>query len=150
VFLVARAHPFFEASGGSALTVVSIIGAVTALLAATVALIQVDIKRVLAYSTISQLGFMFLALGVRAYAAAIFLVVAHAFYKASCFRGGGPVTRGGAATQAIRPRGAPRSYMPYPARGFPVAWLAIWGVPPLAGFWAKDEVLSRAYFAGDY
>ena len=76
VFLVARAHPFFEASGGSALTVVSIIGAATALLAATVALIQVDIKRVLAYSTISQLGFMFLALGVRAYAAAVFLVVA--------------------------------------------------------------------------
>src|SRR5437764_14377670 len=83
VFLVARAHPFFESSGVSALTVVSIIGAATALLAATVALIQVDIKRMLAYSTISQLGFMFLALGVGAYAAAIFLVVAHAFYKAT-------------------------------------------------------------------
>ncbi len=150
VFLVARAHPFFEASGGSALTVVSIIGAVTALLAATVALIQVDIKRVLAYSTISQLGFMFLALGVRAYAAAIFLVVAHAFYKATLFLGAGSVIHGSADNQDMRTMGGLRKYMPFTALGFIVAWLAIAGVPPLAGFWAKDEVLSRAYFAGDY
>jgi NADH-quinone oxidoreductase subunit L len=150
VFLVARAHPFFEASGGSALTVVSIIGAVTALLAATVALIQVDIKRVLAYSTISQLGYMFLALGVRAYAAAIFLVVAHAFYKATLFLGAGSVIHGNADNQDIRTMGGMRKYMPYTALGFIIAWLAIAGVPPLAGFWAKDEVLSRAFFAGDY
>jgi NADH-quinone oxidoreductase subunit L len=150
VFLVARAHPFFEASGGSALTVVSIIGAATALLAATVALIQVDIKRVLAYSTISQLGFMFLALGVRAYAAAIFLVVAHAFYKATLFLGAGSVIHGGADNQDMRTMGGLRKYMPFTALGFIVAWLAIAGVPPFAGFWAKDEVLSRAYFAGDY
>jgi NADH-quinone oxidoreductase subunit L len=150
VFLVARAHPFFEASGGSALTVVSIIGAATALLAATVALIQVDIKRVLAYSTISQLGFMFLALGVRAYAAAIFLVVAHAFYKATLFLGAGSVIHGGADNQDMRTMGGMRKYMPLTALGFIVAWLAIAGVPPFAGFWAKDEVLSRAYFAGDY
>jgi NADH-quinone oxidoreductase subunit L len=150
VFLVARAHPFFEASGGSALTVVSIIGAATALLAATVALIQVDIKRVLAYSTISQLGFMFLALGVRAYAAAIFLVVAHAFYKATLFLGAGSVIHGNADNQDIRTMGGMRKYMPYTAAGFIIAWLAIAGVPPFAGFWAKDEVLSRAFFAGDY
>ena len=150
VFLVARAHPFFEASGGSALTVVSIIGAATALLAATVALIQVDIKRVLAYSTISQLGYMFLALGVRAYAAAIFLVVAHAFYKATLFLGAGSVIHGNADNQDIRTMGGMRKYMPYTALGFIIAWLAIAGVPPLAGFWAKDEVLSRAFFAGDY
>ena len=150
VFLVARANPFFEASGGSALTVVSIIGAATALLAATVALIQVDIKRVLAYSTISQLGFMFLALGVRAYAAAIFLVVAHAFYKATLFLGAGSVIHGGADNQDMRTMGGLRKYMPFTALGFIVAWLAIAGVPPFAGFWAKDEVLSRAYFAGDY
>jgi NADH-quinone oxidoreductase subunit L len=150
VFLVARAHPFFEASGGSALTVVSIIGAATALLAATVALIQVDIKRVLAYSTISQLGFMFLALGVRAYAAAIFLVVAHAFYKATLFLGAGSVIHGSADNQDMRTMGGLRKYMPFTALGFIVAWLAIAGVPPFAGFWAKDEVLSRAYFAGDY
>jgi NADH-quinone oxidoreductase subunit L len=150
VFLVARAHPFFEASGGAALTVVSIIGAATALLAATVALIQVDIKRVLAYSTISQLGFMFLALGVRAYAAAIFLVVAHAFYKATLFLGAGSVIHGSADNQDMRTMGGLRKYMPFTALGFIVAWLAIAGVPPFAGFWAKDEVLSRAYFAGDY
>jgi NADH-quinone oxidoreductase subunit L len=150
VFLVARAHPFFEASGGSALTVVSIIGAATALLAATVALIQVDIKRMLAYSTISQLGYMFLALGVRAYAAAIFLVVAHAFYKATLFLGAGSVIHGNADNQDMRTMGGMRKYMPYTALGFIIAWLAIAGVPPLAGFWAKDEVLSRAYFAGDY
>ena len=150
VFLVARAHPFFEASGGSALTVVSIIGAVTALLAATVALIQVDIKRVLAYSTISQLGFMFLGLGVRAYAAAVFLVIAHAFYKATLFLGAGSVIHGGGDNQDMRTMGGLRKYLPLTALGFIVAWLAIDGVPPLAGFWSKDEVLSRAYFAGDY
>ncbi len=150
VFLVARAHPFFEASGGSALTVVSIIGAATALLAATVALIQVDIKRVLAYSTISQLGFMFLALGVRAYAAAIFLVVAHAFYKAALFLGAGSVIHATDDNQDMRTMGGLRKYLPFTALGFIIAWLAIAGVPPFAGFWAKDEVLSRAYFAGDY
>jgi NADH-quinone oxidoreductase subunit L len=150
VFLVARAHPFFEASGGSALTVVSIIGAATALLAATVALIQVDIKRVLAYSTISQLGFMFLALGVRAYAAAIFLVVAHAFYKAALFLGAGSVIHATDDNQDMRTMGGLRKYLPFTALGLIIAWLAIAGVPPFAGFWAKDEVLSRAYFAGDY
>ncbi|HEY4396375.1 MAG TPA: NADH-quinone oxidoreductase subunit L, partial [Acidimicrobiia bacterium] len=150
VFLVARANPFFEASGGAALTVVAIIGAATAFLAATVALIQVDIKRVLAYSTISQLGFMFLALGVRAYAAAIFLVVAHAFYKATLFLGAGSVIHSSADNQDMRTMGGLRKYMPLTALGFIVAWLAIAGVPPFAGFWAKDEVLSRAYFAGDY
>jgi NADH-quinone oxidoreductase subunit L len=150
VFLVARAHPFFEASGGSALTVVAVIGAVTAFLAATVALVQVDIKRVLAYSTISQLGFMFLGLGVRAYAAAIFLVVAHAFYKATLFLGAGAVIHGDADNQDMRTMGGFRKYMPLTALGFIVAWLAIAGVPPFAGFWSKDEVLSRAYFAGDY
>jgi NADH-quinone oxidoreductase subunit L len=150
VFLVARAHPFFEASGGSALTVVSIIGAATALLAATVALIQVDIKRVLAYSTISQLGFMFLALGVRAYAAAIFLVVTHAFYKATLFLGAGSVIHASDDNQDMRTMGGIHKYMPLTALGFIIAWLAIAGVPPFAGFWSKDEVLSRAYFAGDY
>jgi NADH-quinone oxidoreductase subunit L len=150
VFLVARAHPFFEASGGSALTVVSIIGAGTALFAATIALIQVDVKRVLAYSTISQLGYMFLALGVRAYAAAIFLVVAHAFYKATLFLGAGSVIHGNADNQDMRTMGGLRRYMPLTALGFIIAWLAIAGVPPLAGFWSKDEVLARAYFAGDY
>jgi NADH-quinone oxidoreductase subunit L len=150
VFLVARAHPFFEASGGAASTTVAWIGAGTAIFAASIALIQVDVKRVLAYSTISQLGYMFLALGVGAYGAAIFLVVTHAFYKATLFLGAGSVIHGSADNQDIRTMGALRRYMPLTALGFIVAWLAIAGVPPLSGFWSKDEVLSRAYFAGDY
>jgi NADH-quinone oxidoreductase subunit L len=150
VFLVARAHPFFEASGGAASTTVAWIGAGTAIFAASIALIQVDIKRVLAYSTISQLGYMFLALGVGAYSAGIFLVVTHAFYKATLFLGAGSVIHGGADNQDIRTMGGLRKYMPMTALGFIVAWLAIAGVPPLSGFWSKDEVLSRAYFAGDY
>ena len=104
----------------------------------------------LAYSTISQLGFMFLALGVRAYAAAIFLVVAHAFYKAALFLGAGSVIHATDDNQDMRTMGGLRKYLPFTALGFIIAWLAIAGVPPFAGFWAKDEVLSRAYFAGDY
>jgi NADH-quinone oxidoreductase subunit L len=150
IFLVARAHPFFEASGGSALTVVSIIGAGTALFAATIALLQVDVKRVLAYSTISQLGYMFLALGVHAYGAAIFLVVTHAFYKATLFLGAGSVIHGSDDNQDMRTMGGLRKYLPFTALGFIVAWLAIAGVPPFAGFWSKDEVLAHAYFDGDY
>jgi NADH-quinone oxidoreductase subunit L len=150
VFLVARAHPFFEASGGAASTTVAWIGAATAIFAASIALIQVDVKRMLAYSTISQLGYMFLALGVGAYSAAIFLVVTHAFYKAALFLGAGSVIHGGHDNQDMRTMGGLRKYMPFTALGFIVAWLAIAGVPPFAGFWAKDEVLSRAYFAGDY
>jgi NADH-quinone oxidoreductase subunit L len=150
VFLVARAHPFFEASGGDALTVVAFVGAGTALFAATIALVQVDVKRVLAYSTISQLGYMFLALGVRAYAAAIFLVVTHAFYKGALFLGAGSVIHANADNQDMRAMGGLRKYMPLTALGFIVAWLAIAGMPPFSGFWSKDEVLSRAYFAHDY
>jgi NADH-quinone oxidoreductase subunit L len=150
VFLVARAHPFFEASGGTALTVVSFVGAGTALFAATIALVQVDVKRVLAYSTISQLGYMFLALGVHAYGAAIFLVVTHAFYKAALFLGAGSVIHGSDDNQDMRTMGGLRKYMPFTALSFIVAWLAIAGVPPFAGFWSKDEVLAHAYFDGDY
>jgi NADH-quinone oxidoreductase subunit L len=150
VFLVARAHPFFEASGGAAATTVAWVGAGTAIFAASIALIQVDVKRVLAYSTISQLGYMFLALGVGAYSAAIFLVVTHAFYKATLFLGAGSVIHGSDDNQDMRTMGGLRKYMPLTALAFIVAWLAIAGVPPFAGFWAKDEVLSRAYFAGDY
>ena len=101
VFLVARAHPFFEVSG-DAMTVVAWIGAGTALLAGTVALVQPDIKRVLAYSTISQLGYMFLALGVGAYGAAIFLVITHAFFKATLFLGAGTVIHGNDDNQDMR------------------------------------------------
>jgi NADH-quinone oxidoreductase subunit L len=149
VFLVARAHPFFEASG-SALQIVAWVGAGTALFAATIALSQADVKRVLAYSTISQLGYMFLALGVGAYAAAIFHVVTHAFFKATLFLGAGSVIHANADNQDMRTMGGLRKYLPYTAGAFIVAWLAIAGIPPFSGFWSKDEILAKAYFADDY
>jgi NADH-quinone oxidoreductase subunit L len=149
VFLVCRAHPFFDASA-DALTVVGWIGAATALLAGTMAVLQPDIKRVLAYSTISQLGYMFLALGTQAYAAAIFLVIAHAFYKGCLFLGAGSVIHGDAENQDLRTMGRLQRFLPITAAGMIVAWLAIAGVPPLDGFWAKDAVLQAAFTHGDY
>jgi NADH-quinone oxidoreductase subunit L len=145
VFLVARAHPFFEASGAAS-DVVAWLGAGTALFAGTIALVQPDIKRVLAYSTVSQLGYMFLALGVGAYEAAIFMVVVHAFFKATLFLGAGSVIHGGDDVQDMRVMGGLRKYMPYTAGAFVVAWLAIAGIPPFAGFWAKDEILADAFY----
>ena len=149
VFLVARAHPYFEVSG-DAMTVVAWVGAGTALLAATVALVQPDIKRVLAYSTISQIGFMFLALGVGAYAAAIFHVVTHAFFKATLFLGAGSVIHGNSDNQDMRVMGGFRKYLPLTSMAMVIAWLAIAGVPPFSGFWSKDEILSKAFFADEY
>jgi NADH-quinone oxidoreductase subunit L len=149
VFLVARAHTFFEVSG-DAMTVVAWVGAATAFLAGTVALVQPDIKRVLAYSTISQLGYMFLALGVGAYGAAIFLVITHAFFKATLFLGAGTVIHGNADNQDMRIMGRFHKYMPYTAIAFVIAFLAIAGVPPFAGFWAKDGVLEKAFQADQY
>ena len=149
VFLVCRAHPFFERSG-VALDVVAIVGALTALLAGTVALVQPDIKRVLAYSTISQLGYMFLAVGVRAYSIAVFFVLVHAFYKAALFLGSGTVIHGNHENQDIRTMGGLRRFMPFTSMAFLVATIAIAGIPPLAGFWAKDDVLSSAFFGHEY
>ena len=149
IFLVARAHPFFEASD-SALTVVAWVGAGTAFFAASIALVQVDVKRVLAFSTISQLGYMFLALGVGAYGAAIFHVVTHAFFKATLFLGAGSVIHENADGQDMRTMGGLRKFMPYTSIAFIVAWLAIAGVPPFSGFWSKDEILAKAFFADDY
>ena len=149
VFLVCRAHPFFERSG-TAMTVVAVVGALTALLAGTVALVQPDIKRVLAYSTVSQLGYMFLAAGVGAYAIAVFFVLAHAFYKAALFLGSGTVIHGTEETQDIRRMGGLRKFMPFTAAGFGIAWLTIAGLPPFSGFWAKDGVLAAAFFHHDY
>jgi NADH-quinone oxidoreductase subunit L len=149
VFLVARAHEFFEVSG-DAMTVVAWIGGATAFLAGTVALVQPDIKRVLAYSTISQLGYMFLALGVGAYSAAIFLVITHAFFKATLFLGSGTVIHGNGDNQDMRLMGGFRKYMPYTATAFVIAWLAIAGVPPFSGFFAKDGVLEKTFEHSDY
>jgi NADH-quinone oxidoreductase subunit L len=146
VFLIARAHPFFVASSNAS-TVVAWVGVLTALLAATVGLVQPDVKRVLAYSTISQLGFMFVALGVGAYGAAIFHVVTHAFFKATLFLGAGSVIHGNGDNQDMRIMGGFRRFLPFTALASVAAWLAIAGVPPFSGFWSKDEILTRAFLA---
>jgi NADH-quinone oxidoreductase subunit L len=152
VFLVSRAHAFFDLSatgtGFHAGTVVAWVGAVTALGAATVAVRQNDIKRVLAYSTLSQLGYMFLALGVGAYSAALFHMVTHAFFKALLFLGSGSVIHGMHHEQDMRKMGGLKKYMPFTAATFIVGWLAIAGVFPLSGFWSKDEILAKAFASG--
>ena len=149
VFLLCRAHVFLELSG-SASTVVAWVGAVTALLAGTVAVVQPDIKRVLAYSTISQLGYMFLAIGVHAYVAAVFMVLCHAFYKAALFLGAGSVIHGNADNQDIRTMGGLKRFLPATAMAFTVAWLAIAGIPPFSGFWSKDDILVNAFGGAHY
>ena len=117
----------------------------TALFAATIAVAQNDIKKVLAYSTVSQLGYMFLAVGSGAYTAAIFHMVTHAFFKALLFLGSGAVIHGMHNEQDMRRMGALRKVMPVTAATFIVGWLAIAGVPPFAGFWSKDDILLAAY-----
>jgi NADH-quinone oxidoreductase subunit L len=149
VFLLCRAHVFLEASS-SAMTVVAWIGGATALFAGTIAIIQPDIKRVLAYSTISQLGYMFLAVGIGAYSAAVFMVVCHAFYKGCLFLGAGSVIHGSHDNQDMRIMGGFRKFLPYTALGMVIAWLAIAGLPPLSGFFSKDEVISTAFVDHDY
>jgi NADH-quinone oxidoreductase subunit L len=149
VFLMVRAHVFLDVSEHAS-TVVAWVGAITALFAATVALVQNDIKRVLAYSTISQLGYMFLAVGVGAYSAAIFHMIMHAFFKALLFLGAGAVMHGIGDEQDMRRMGGLRKYMPITAATFIVGWLAIAGVIPFDGFWSKDEILAKAYFNHDY
>jgi NADH-quinone oxidoreductase subunit L len=149
VFLLVRANVFFELSNHAG-TVVAWLGAITALYAATVALVQNDIKRVLAYSTISQLGYMFLAVGVGAYSAAIFHMITHAFFKALLFLGAGSVIHGMHDEQDMRRMGGLRKFMPITAFTFIFGWLAIAGVFPFAGFWSKDEILAKAWFGHDY
>jgi NADH-quinone oxidoreductase subunit L len=141
---MARISPILVHTEG-ALTVVAVVGAATALFAATVACAQDDIKRVLAYSTISQLGYMFLAIGSGAYVAAVFHMVTHAFFKALLFLGAGAVIHGLHDEQDMKRMGGLRRWMPVTAVTFIVAWLAIAGVPPFAGFWSKDDILLAAY-----
>jgi len=143
VYLLCRANPFVGVDA-SAMKVVAIVGAVTALYAALVATSQNDIKRVLAYSTISQLGYMFLAVGSRAYVAAIFHMITHAFFKALMFLGSGSVIHGMHDEQDMKRMGALKKYMPITAYTFLAGWLAIAGIPPFAGFWSKDEILLSA------
>src|SRR5262249_22762874 len=144
VFLLCRAHAFLQASP-DARHVVAWIGGGTALLAGTVAIVQPDIKRVLAYSTVSQLGYMFLAVGIGAYTAAVFMVVCHAFYKGCLFLGAGSVLHGNHGSQDMRLMGRFRRFLPHTAFGLVIAWLAVSGLPPLSGFFSKDEVITDAF-----
>jgi len=141
VFLMTRMNPMLAAAADWAPEIIAWTGAITALFAASIAVAQNDIKKVLAYSTVSQLGYMFLAVGSGAYVAAIFHMVTHAFFKALMFLGSGSVIHGMHEEQDMRRMGALRVMMPVTAGTFIIGWLAIAGVPPFAGFWSKDEIL---------
>ncbi len=145
VYLVARAHPLFELAP-QALNVVAVIGGLTAIFAASIALFQLDIKRVLAYSTISQLGYMFMAEGVSNYSAGIFHLTTHAYFKALLFMGAGAVIYALAGEQDMRAMGGLRKKLPITFWTFLIAALAISGIPPFAGFWSKDEILSTLLY----
>src|SRR5947209_9170234 len=141
VYLVARAHVLFEIAP-TALTIVGVIGGVTALFAATIAVVQLDIKRVLAYSTISQLGYMFMGESVHNYPSAIFHLTTHAYFKALLFLAAGAVIHALKGEQDIRRMGGLRNRLQITFWAFVIAALAISGIPPLAGFWSKDEILG--------
>ena len=146
VYLVARSTALFTAAG-PALLVVGIVGAITAIFAATIALVQFDIKRVMAYSTVSQLGYMFLALGVGAPIAAIFHLATHAFFKALLFLGSGSVIHA-TEEQDMRRMGGLRRKLPVTYWTMLLAGGALAAVPPLAGFWSKDEIVGAAFTNG--
>ena len=146
VYLLCRVNPLLHASSAAALTV-ACVGAATAFVAATIACAQQDIKKVLAYSTVSQLGYMFLAIGCGAYEAAIFLMIAHAFFKGLLFLGAGSVIHGLHDEQDLKRMGNLRRYMPITFITFGIGWLAIAAVPPLSGFWAKGDVLENTFAA---
>ena len=147
VFLLTRLNPILAQAETWSLGLVAWLGAGTALFAATVAVAQTDIKRVLAYSTVSQLGYLFLAVGVGGYVAAIFHMVTHAFFKALLFLGSGSVIHGLHDEQDMRRMGGVARFMPLTAVTFIIGWLAIAGVPPFSGFWSKDEILLLAWNA---
>ncbi len=147
VYIVVRCNVFFRLSP-TAMIVVACIGGLTAIFAATIGLVQNDIKKVLAYSTVSQLGYMFLAAGVGAFTAAIFHVVTHAFFKACLFLGSGSVIHANSGEQDMTRMGGLRKYMPTTYWTFLAGTLAIAGIPVFAGFFSKDEILARAFAAG--
>jgi NADH-quinone oxidoreductase subunit L len=144
VYLLARANYIFQ-SAPTVMFIVALVGAVTAILAATIAVTQNDIKKVLAYSTVSQLGLMFLACGVGAFTAAIFHVFTHAFFKAQLFLGSGSVIHAMHHEQDMRRMGGLRKYLPKTYLTMTAAWLSICGIPIFAGFFSKDEILWRAF-----
>jgi NADH-quinone oxidoreductase subunit L len=147
VYMVARTHVLFELAPLSQ-TVVAVVGTVTALYAATIALVQPDIKRVLAYSTISQIGYMMLGVGVGAYAAGIFHLMTHAFFKALLFLAAGSVMHGLAGETNMFKMGGLYARMRTTALTFIFGWLAIAGIPPFSGFFSKDEILAETFHRG--
>jgi NADH-quinone oxidoreductase subunit L len=144
VYMVSRSHMIFERAP-MALMVVAVIGTLTALFAATIGIAQTDIKKVLAYSTVSQLGYMFLACGVGAFSAGIFHLMTHAFFKGLLFLAAGSVIHAVGGEQDMRKMGGLRSYIPWTFLTMGIATVAIAGIPPFAGFWSKDEILWQAY-----
>ena len=145
VYLLTRVNPIMVEASNWSTGLIAWVGVGTALFAASIAVAQTDIKKVLAYSTVSQLGYMVLAVGCGAYTAAIFHMITHAFFKALLFLGAGSVIHGMNGEQDLRRYGGLRSLMPITAGTFIVGWLAIAGVPPFAGFWSKDEILAFAW-----
>ncbi|MGI8838486.1 MAG: NADH-quinone oxidoreductase subunit L [Pyrinomonadaceae bacterium] len=143
LYMVTRTNVIFQHSQ-TMMMVVALVGAATALFAATIGITQNDIKKVLAYSTVSQLGFMFMACGVGAFIIGIFHVMTHAFFKALMFLGAGSVIHGMHHEQDMRRMGNLRKYMPYTYLTFLAGWLAICGIIPFSGFWSKDEILWNA------
>ena len=144
IFMITRLNFLFDMAP-SVQTIIAVVGAITALVAATIALVQNDIKKVLAYSTVSQLGLMFLALGLGAYEVAVFHVITHAFFKACLFLGSGSVIHGLHGEQDMRRMGGLKKAMPITFITMLIAALAISGIFPLAGFWSKDEILMTAF-----
>ena len=149
IYMVARSNVIFN-HAPMALTTVAVIGALTAFFAATIGIVQTDIKRVLAYSTISQLGYMFMACGVAAYSAAIFHLMTHAFFKALLFLSAGSVIHALGGEQDMRYMGGLRKYIPVTFWVMTIATIAIAGIPPFAGFFSKDEILWKAYSSSDH
>lgn len=168
VFLVGRIYPILDADQGTALLVVAMIGSLTAFVAATIAVAQFDIKRILAYSTLSQLGFMVAALGIGGWMAGMFHLLTHAFFKALLFLGSGSIIHAMEATPAIeklhhkdeyaaqqtaqdiRNMGGLREYMPVTFWTYTAGYLALAGIVPFAGFWSKDEILADAWSHGEW
>jgi NADH-quinone oxidoreductase subunit L len=149
VYMVARSATLYNRAPG-ALLVIAVVGCFTAIFAASIGLVQTDIKKILAYSTVSQLGYMFLACGAGAYAAGIFHLMTHAFFKALLFLGAGSVIHGMGGIQEIRKMGGLRNAMPWTYRTFLLGTVAIAGIPPLAGFFSKDSILWAAWNYVDY
>ncbi|MCL1593380.1 MAG: NADH-quinone oxidoreductase subunit L [Actinomycetia bacterium] len=147
VFMMARSAVLFELAPISGVTI-AVIGGATALLAAVIAVTQMDIKKVLAYSTISQLGYMVMGVGVGAYSAGVFHLSTHAFFKALLFLGAGSVIHGMADEQDMRKMGGLRKAMPVTFVTMTVGWLAISGIFPFSGFWSKDEILAATFQRG--